>query len=355
MATISPDEVCDGAPPAIPGFALAAPPTAGGTALAAYCAAVEPVFRCTLPPGTAPAAFRCDVAAWHLGTLMIGRFAATALNFERDAMIAATSGMDHLLVQLYIAGDFTGFADDRPMRVGPDDICLFDMAGTLRTEASDFSNISMMVPRAYFAAAFRDVGALNGLVLRADAAQASLVADYLRALVMRLPQLGATEAEAAARAVITLLVTILQLQAPGTESVAHDRPPSLLLGITRHIGERLADPGLTTADLARHFNVSRATLYRLFEPLGGVSDYIRRRRLTGAAIELTGTAGSGKLADLAFRWGFDSEGSFSRAFKRRFGLTPASARMLSTRDRLATDVAGAIRPEERFSRWLRTL
>lgn len=339
----------------IPAFSLSAPPLDGRAAFEAYCEAVEPVFGCAQPAGEDPEHFQCDVAAWHLGTLMIGRFAATALSFERSEMIAAASGMDHILVQLYVTGGFVGRADHYPMRVEPGDLCLFDMSGTLRTDARAFGNISMMVPRAYFAAAFSDVGALNGYVLRGGEPRTSLVADYLRALVQRLPRLGKAEAEAAARAVVTLLVTILQQPSQLTDRPALERPASLLLAITRYVGEHLDDRALSAAALVGRFALSRATLYRLFEPLGGVSDYIRRRRLIGAAIEITGTAGGGKIADIAYRWGFESEGSFSRAFKRRFGLTPAAARELNARNWSAESADETSRPEQIFSRWLRTL
>ena len=65
---------------------------------------------------------------------------------------------------------------------------------------------------------------------------------------------------------------------------------------------------------------------RIFSMLCGFSlgDYIRMRRLTLAADELYRT--SEKVIDIAFKYGYDTPESFSRAFARFHGITPTDAR-----------------------------
>lgn len=55
-----------------------------------------------------------------------------------------------------------------------------------------------------------------------------------------------------------------------------------------------------------------------------LAEYIRRRRLTLAALELQNT--DIKVIDLALKYGYDSATSFSRAFQSLHGITPTSAR-----------------------------
>lgn len=66
---------------------------------------------------------------------------------------------------------------------------------------------------------------------------------------------------------------------------------------------------------------------RMFSFLSGMSlsEYIRRRRLSQAAVELQ--CSDVKVIDLAVKYGYDSPDSFSRAFQRLHGLTPSEARM----------------------------
>jgi AraC family transcriptional regulator len=55
-----------------------------------------------------------------------------------------------------------------------------------------------------------------------------------------------------------------------------------------------------------------------------VGEYIRRRRLSLAAMELN--QGEHKVIDVAIKYGYDSPAAFSRAFAQLFGVSPSSAR-----------------------------
>ena len=55
-----------------------------------------------------------------------------------------------------------------------------------------------------------------------------------------------------------------------------------------------------------------------------LTEYIRRRRLTLAAIELQNK--DVKVIDLSLKYGYDSPVSFSRAFQALHGITPTKAR-----------------------------
>ena len=73
--------------------------------------------------------------------------------------------------------------------------------------------------------------------------------------------------------------------------------------------------------------MSRARLYRLFAPIGGVADYIREQRLRRCLADLLSAQHVHRqIADVAYRWGFSDPGSFAKAFKQRFGRTPSDAR-----------------------------
>ena len=79
--------------------------------------------------------------------------------------------------------------------------------------------------------------------------------------------------------------------------------------------------------LARIACCSAYNFYRMFSFITDISltEYIRRRRLTLAAIELQN--GDVKVIDLALKYGYDSPVSFSRAFQTLHGVTPTQARI----------------------------
>ncbi|MFC9710627.1 GyrI-like domain-containing protein [Paenibacillus sp. NPDC056933] len=65
---------------------------------------------------------------------------------------------------------------------------------------------------------------------------------------------------------------------------------------------------------------------RMFSFLSGItlSEYIRRRRLTLAALELS--RNDSKVIDVALKYGYASPDSFTRAFQSMHGVTPSEAR-----------------------------
>jgi len=77
---------------------------------------------------------------------------------------------------------------------------------------------------------------------------------------------------------------------------------------------------------AAEANCSTFHFLRMFEVVTGVTvgEYVRRRRLSTAALELS--EGEARVTDLALRFGYESPDSFARAFKREFGITPSETR-----------------------------
>jgi AraC family transcriptional regulator len=105
---------------------------------------------------------------------------------------------------------------------------------------------------------------------------------------------------------------------------------------------------LDWAEVAAAANCSSYHFFRVFEVVAGMgpADYVRRRRLSLAALELA--AGKAKVIDLALRWGYETPEAFCKAFKRLFGLTPTEARSaeaplsIFTRMRVSLVLKGAI-------------
>ncbi|MGT2439101.1 hypothetical protein ACU4GH_28710 [Bradyrhizobium betae] len=83
--------------------------------------------------------------------------------------------------------------------------------------------------------------------------------------------------------------------------------------IKRRIANNLETDALTTEELCRHFHISRATLYRLFEAEGGLAHYVREQRLNLAFRRLISPSATGRASDRARR---------RHALQQRFHLHP---------------------------------
>lgn len=80
------------------------------------------------------------------------------------------------------------------------------------------------------------------------------------------------------------------------------------------------------SEVARNAYCSSHEFQRMFSFITNVTlaEYIRRRRLTHAAIELQNSAA--KVIDIALKYGYESPVSFARAFQLQHGVAPAMAR-----------------------------
>lgn len=80
---------------------------------------------------------------------------------------------------------------------------------------------------------------------------------------------------------------------------------------------------MTPAAVARSVHVSPFYLEKGFKLLTGyaLGEYIRNRRLYLAGLDAL--AGRGKIIDLSYRYGYDTPESFTKAFARFHGLSPA--------------------------------
>jgi len=110
----------------------------------------------------------------------------------------------------------------------------------------------------------------------------------------------------------------------------------------RWIIERQLASDLTLDSIAAACGVSRFHLAHAFANAIGMSvmDYVRARRLSQAALRLAD--GADDILGLALGTGYGSHEAFSRAFKRRFGVTPEDVRRRGSTDGLDLLGAGAI-------------
>ena len=83
---------------------------------------------------------------------------------------------------------------------------------------------------------------------------------------------------------------------------------------------------LDIGEIAKIAALSPFYYQRMFGAMCGmtVGEYIRARRMTAAAQELA--VSDNKVIDIAVKYGYDSPDSFTKAFQRFHGITPAQAR-----------------------------
>ncbi len=284
--------------------------------------AMTPLFL--IEPGTRDEApgFETSVVTRPVDQAVFGDATSEAQKFVRDARTVASTGIDHLLVQLYQRGGYRGETSRGQIAVRSGDISVLDLGQTFTTKAEKFSCLSLMIPRSMIEPMVSDVGALHGTVLRRESPVTRLLSHHLVGLNAILPT--ASEADTADLLNITVGAVGRSLLRPFPSDVRGGL--SLLARARALIDQNVHDPNFGVAALVQLSGMSRASLYRLFEPIGGVANEIRERRLRGAARDLLDPQKGHSIAAIAYRWGFSHPTSFTRAFVDRYQCTPTEAR-----------------------------
>ncbi|MDE5679915.1 MAG: AraC family transcriptional regulator, partial [Lachnospiraceae bacterium] len=88
---------------------------------------------------------------------------------------------------------------------------------------------------------------------------------------------------------------------------------------------------ISYTEVAKSVHMSGYNFHRTFSFIVGMTanEYIRKRRLTLAAMELQTTNIS--VIDVAYKYGYESPESFSKAFSQFHGATPRQAKQKGTK------------------------
>lgn len=301
-----------------------------------------------------------EVHQFHLGQAIFLDTVFEAQRFRRDpAWMARNQDVDHLALQLYIEGgnEVVNGAHEFSQKVG--NVFAVNLAHEVYAESQDSRVLTLILPRSVLSANLPQLLDATGGLFVENSASAQVFSDHMRSLHQNLTTATTAEISAILQGTFGLLDSLVG-HADITASAAQQ---ATLRTMCSFIDKHLRDPGLGVESLCGQFRCSRATLYRLFKPLGGVREHIQRRRLM-ACFKAIAMQSQRRIFDIALDYGFVSPSHFSNLFRDYFGMTPREARdagnqlpQVVTRIELVKAPVGATAREdaELMWQWGRTL
>jgi transcriptional regulator GlxA family with amidase domain len=151
----------------------------------------------------------------------------------------------------------------------------------------------------------------------------AMLAATLKAAIRHSAEIDAPAAPSIAAAILQMAVAAVAGSTGQALAPAPQAEGALLRQACRYIDAHLMDGALGTMSLCAALNVSRATLYRVFEPVGGVASHVREQRLLRIHDLLAAPTGRLHLGRVAEDFGFKSQAHFSQLFRDRFGYPPS--------------------------------
>ncbi|SDU15402.1 helix-turn-helix domain-containing protein [Stappia sp. ES.058] len=286
---------------------------------------VSPLFRAT-PTGNGDGlknrAYTC--CQIHANEFLLVEARTPQQHFLRDTTwLRRHDDVDHLILEVYLSGrNFTTCGETEYIEDGT--VSLVNLAYRSEGFATASHFLSLVLPRDLIRQHLPHLASRRGNLFSAGSIANRLLTGHL--LTMRREMEGATGADVPMlTAGLVGLVEALTARPGDTEAEAVQ--PVLFETIKTYIKGHLGDAGLNSEHLARRFRLSRATLFRLFREVGGVSAYIQQERLSACFRAFADPQlASRPIYHVAGDFGLTNASHLSTQFRCRFGTTPREVR-----------------------------
>jgi AraC-like DNA-binding protein len=270
---------------------------------------------------TDPARFYAAHAGVDRPGLTVSSFSYAAATYARTPERIKSAPLDHILIQSTASGGLTGEHDGRPVYAEAQSALIIDWGRSLVHHSVATVGRGLMIDRAAFGSA--DLDGLHTAMVRG--ARWRLLHDYMAWLMDALPDAPLSTSARTQDAVAAVVLACFDPTAVPEEQ-ARDIMGGLALARARRFIDAQATSALTITKIASAAGVSRRTLYRLFEPFGGVMEYIWRARLEIARQRLSDHTVRGTIGEIAYAAGFEHQPHFSRRFLDVYGFSPRNLR-----------------------------
>ncbi len=258
--------------------------------------------------------------AYQINDLVIQRSRLSTQRLVRDRR-RFEAGPDHYMVQLYRSGRLQRTVAGKPVSAAAGTVTLIGRRHLLDGILDRADVVGIAVPCAR----------LHGLPLEDrgllfDAARNRLLAARILHIYRRLPTTRIDETSALAEEFVVFLHRLLDA-AQATDVLEGQELDGGLRTLSKMIvQENLSRLDLSPEFLAGQMRVSRSTLYRLFEPKGGVMHFVQGERLRAVRDALADPMERRPIGRLAEVFAFSSVSQLSRSFRIRYGVPPQAWR-----------------------------
>jgi AraC-like DNA-binding protein len=273
---------------------------------------------------------------------------------------SASGAQDRFAICLQINGSAAGLAGDSHKQADPGDVMFVDLSQALAIRQSSpeglVDGVTLWAARERILPLVSDENALHGMILKAHSPGGAVIGAAMLAFARSAAQMTMSEFDGLAEGLVALAAKSVAPMLVRAGDGAALPPLASFVAVRRYIDRNLAEAELSADSIAAAFGLSRASLYRLFEPAGGIAKYIRKARLSRAFQEVTAAElANRRIGHIASALGFKNVSAFSRLFHEVYGVTPGEARQRARQTVADPEYAVPAQPGESLTRWLEAL
>jgi AraC-like DNA-binding protein len=265
---------------------------------------------------------------YNFGQSVLAELHASPSRYVRSAKKSRQDGLDAILVQLILEGEIQFNFNNQSIEVAAGDIIIFDLTQQANNINTAFRHLTFMVARDKIEPLVPDIWKWHGLALPRESASVQMLRNHLVSSFNLASKFNVEEGLRMEDATVTLVAAAMSDQLVLLDNSAGNQLNDVISNqIKQFIRNNLEDDELSPQKLASVFKISRAQLYRLMEPLGGLSGCIRAKRLDRCWDDLKDASKMHlNISEIAYRWGFKNMATFNRNFRQVFGKSPGEVR-----------------------------
>ena len=274
--------------------------------------------------------FNGCIDRYTLGARLFTDCSSDALLLDRSVARISTDSVRDYVFQVFTEGGIDaiqggGLESRNPAQAS---IVAMDMNQPIRMHRSHCRVLTFFVPRPIVDAALPHAESIHGRVFTNTTPLTQLMIEHVATLSKSLPGMNADQATTAFDIGIQLMLGAFAKQAKLGGNVRAAARSAMFDKARRYVQDNLYQPWLTPESVLAAVQLQRHTLYRLFQHEGGLGRYIRNCRLREAADELVRYPNR-QVIEIAYSLGFKSASDFTRAFSRRYGMSPQDHRIMA--------------------------
>jgi AraC-like DNA-binding protein len=268
--------------------------------------------------------FAGESEVWKLDGMALVSVSAPPLRATRTKSLIRHDPTDHWVITIGRRATTGLMLEDDQMSIPAGEPFVLSLGTSFANQRGQDSRLQLNVARDRF----------NGIAPALDSALGrtlstplgGLLGEYMLLLERQLPSLTDEDAKNLPQAIAAMVAACV---APSADRMALARQQvsaALKDKARRYILRNLRLQELGPDTLCRELGMSRSSVYRLLKAEGGLARYIQRLRLTESFAQLSDPSNRKPVLEIADELGMVDPSSFSRAFRRQFGISPTDAR-----------------------------
>jgi AraC-like DNA-binding protein len=258
--------------------------------------------------------------AYQVGDLVAHRTLLSTQRLRRDRR-RVDAGPDHYTFQLYRSGRFRGTIAGKAVSASSGTMTLIGRRHLIDGMLDQADTTGIVVPCTH----------LHGLPLEDhdllfDAVRNRLLATHILDIYRQLPTTHPNNASTIVKEFVAFLRRLLDPSQATDVLEGHELYGGLLVLAKAIVQENLSRATLSPEFIAGQMQISRSTLYRMFEPEGGVMHFVQGERLRAVRDALSDPMEKRTITRLAEVYAFNTISQLSHSFRNCYGTPPQAWR-----------------------------